>query len=63
MPSFAARWIAENETGRPEYEARRKAEREHPIEAVGAVLRGMMPFLDAVTIAPEPQAQRPGQAA
>ena len=34
--SFAARWIAENETGRPEYEARRKAEREHPIEAVGA---------------------------
>ena len=51
--SFAARWIAENETGRPEYEARRKAEREHPIEAVGAVLRGMMPFLDAVAVTPE----------
>jgi ketol-acid reductoisomerase len=51
--SFAARWIAENQTGRPEYEARRKAEREHPIEAVGAVLRGMMPFLDAVAVTPE----------
>jgi ketol-acid reductoisomerase len=51
--SFAAGWVAENETGRPEYEARRKEEREHPIEAVGARLRGMMPFLDAVSVTPE----------
>jgi ketol-acid reductoisomerase len=51
--SFAARWIAENETGRPAYEARRREEREHPIEAVGARLRAMMPFLDAVTVTPE----------
>ena len=36
-------------TSRP----RRKAEREHPIETVGAELRGMMPFLDAVAVTPE----------
>ena len=51
--SFAARWIAENETGRAGYEARRKEEREHPIEEVGARLRGMMPFLDAVSVTPD----------
>jgi ketol-acid reductoisomerase len=51
--SFAARWIAENETGRAEYEACRKEERELRIEEVGARLRGMMPFLDAVTVTPD----------
>ncbi|MBK8598601.1 MAG: ketol-acid reductoisomerase [Holophagales bacterium] len=61
--SFAARWIAENQTGRPEYEARRKAEREHPIEAVGAVLRGMMPFLDAVAVTPEGDVVKTSKAA
>jgi ketol-acid reductoisomerase len=30
--------------------AQRKAEQEHQIEQVGAELRGMMPFLDAVTV-------------
>mgnify|MGYP001767714622 CR=1 FL=1 len=51
--SFAARWIAENETGRATFDATRKAERGHVIEEVGAGLRSMMPFLDAVAVTPE----------
>jgi ketol-acid reductoisomerase len=47
---YAAGWIAENRTGRPWFEARRAAEREHPIERVGRDLRRMMPFLDAVEL-------------
>lgn len=46
--SFAKRWIAENEAGRPTMEARRREEAEHPIEAVGRRLRAMMPFVDPV---------------
>ncbi len=65
--SFAKRWIAENEGGRPEYERIRRAERDHPIEKVGAGLREMMPFLHAVTVTPEgdvkkAHAQHPAQA-
>ena len=44
--SFAKRWIAENAEGRPRFEARRIAEREHPIEDVGKRLRKMMTFVD-----------------
>jgi len=61
--TYARAWIAEDRAGRPSFSATRQAEQHHPIEEVGARLRAMMPFLDAVTIAPEPQAQRPGQAA
>ena len=43
--TYAKGWIAENERGRPWFEARRKEEREHPIEQVGRRLRDMMPFL------------------
>ena len=50
---FAKRWIAENESGLPEYTRIRDEEREHPIEAVGEQLRSMMPFLDPVTL-PKP---------
>jgi ketol-acid reductoisomerase len=50
--AFAKRWIAENEAGRPEFEKRRAAERELQLEKVGERLRGMMPFLDPVTIKP-----------
>ncbi len=50
--SFAKDWIAENEQGRPRFEAKRQAEREQPIERVGAQLRKMMPFLNPVTIKP-----------
>ncbi|HZS37744.1 MAG TPA: ketol-acid reductoisomerase [Polyangia bacterium] len=49
---FARRWIAENQEGRPRFDAERKRERELPIEKVGAELRRMIPFLDPVTIKP-----------
>ena len=49
---FAKRWIAENQEGRPRFEAARRSEREEPIEVVGAQLRRMMPFLDPVTVKP-----------
>ena len=44
--TFAKRWIAENEAGKPEYEARMKADLEHPIEEVGAKLRAQMDWLE-----------------
>ena len=50
--AFARRWIEENQTGRPTFNATRAAETEHPIEQVGIKLRAMMPFLDPVTIKP-----------
>jgi ketol-acid reductoisomerase len=49
---FAKKWIEENQNGRQQFEAIRQSEREQPIEQVGARLRKMMPFLDAVTIRP-----------
>ena len=42
---FAREWILENQAGRPVFNALRKAEKEHPIEEVGAKLRAMMPWL------------------
>ncbi len=43
---FANEWVAENKAGRPNFNARRKVERDLLIEKVGAELRSMMPFLD-----------------
>jgi len=48
--TFAARWIAENEAGRPEFERLREQDRDHQIEQVGAGLRAAMPFLNPVTV-------------
>jgi ketol-acid reductoisomerase len=48
---YAQAWIAENAAGRPWFEAKRREERAHVIEQVGARLRTMMPFLKPVTIA------------
>ncbi|TNF37815.1 MAG: ketol-acid reductoisomerase [Deltaproteobacteria bacterium] len=48
--TFATRWIAENKTGRPSFDATRAAEREQPIEQVGKKLRAMMTFVNAVEI-------------
>ena len=48
--SFAARWIAENESGRAEFERLRQAEHDHLIERVGARLRSQMAFLDPVVV-------------
>jgi len=53
--SYARKWIKENEEGRPWFKSTRKKEQEHPIEKVGAELRGMMPFLDPVTVRPDEQ--------
>jgi ketol-acid reductoisomerase len=65
---YAAGWIAENEKGRPWFNATREAERNLPIELVGARLRQLMPFLKpvptdataqtAVVAAPTPIAAR-----
>ena len=49
---FARDWIAENETGRPVFDARRRSEQDHQLETVGAELRKMMAFIDPVTIKP-----------
>jgi ketol-acid reductoisomerase len=51
--TFAKAWIAEHEQGRPTFNATRAKEQEHPIEEVGAKLRGMMPFLNPVTVKPD----------
>ncbi len=48
--TYARNWIAENESGREWFEAIRQREQEHPIERVGEQLRGMMKFLDPVTV-------------
>ena len=50
--AFAKAWIAEVASGSPNFKARRRAEQDQPIEAVGARLRSMMPFLDPVTVKP-----------
>jgi ketol-acid reductoisomerase len=50
---FAKKWIAENETGCPNFKAMRQQDRNHPIEIVGSKLRDMMPFLDPVKL-PQP---------
>jgi ketol-acid reductoisomerase len=49
---YARNWIEENENGRPWFNRQRAAERNHPIEQVGARLRELMPFLNPVRIAP-----------
>jgi ketol-acid reductoisomerase len=46
--TFARAWIAENASGREAFLAKRAAEREHPIEAVGRRLRAMMSSVEAV---------------
>ena len=48
--TYARRWIDEDKAGRPWFTAQRRQEQAHQIEQVGAELRRMMPFLDAVTL-------------
>jgi ketol-acid reductoisomerase len=47
---YAKGWITENQTGRHWFEERRRQERAHVIEKVGADLRALMPFLKPVTV-------------
>jgi len=49
---YAQAWIAENEKGRPWFDAQRAKEQTHLIEQVGAELRRMMPFVEPVEIKP-----------
>jgi ketol-acid reductoisomerase len=44
---YAKQFILEGQTGYPEMTARRRLNAEHPIEQVGAKLRGMMPWIKA----------------
>ena len=46
--TYARRWIAEDQQGRPWFNATRAREQEQQIEEVGARLRTMMPFLRPV---------------
>ncbi|MDQ3973571.1 MAG: ketol-acid reductoisomerase [Actinomycetota bacterium] len=43
--SFAREWILENQANRPLFNAHRRRQAEHPIEAVGRELRAMMSWL------------------
>jgi len=43
--TFAKDWILENQANQPLFKALRRRNAEHPIETVGAELRGMMPWL------------------
>ncbi|MFL5580315.1 MAG: ketol-acid reductoisomerase [Gemmatimonadaceae bacterium] len=52
--TFARRWIAENEAGRPRFQHDRLRDADHQIEEVGRRLRAMMPFV-------QPREVRPGQ--
>ena len=44
---FAKEWMLENAAGQPSFKALRRRAAEHPIEAVGERLRGMMPWIGA----------------
>jgi len=44
--TFARNWIAENEAGMPEFRRMMNEDLEHPIEKVGADLRGRMDWLE-----------------
>jgi ketol-acid reductoisomerase len=46
--TYARRWIAEDQKGRPWFNDTRDREQRHQIEEVGARLRAMMPFLRPV---------------
>ncbi len=45
---FARDWILENQAGQPMFKAMRAREKKLLLEEIGAKLRSMMPFLDAV---------------
>jgi len=45
--TFAKEWIEENKNGGKNFASLREKEKQHPIEIVGAQLRGMMSWLPA----------------
>ena len=44
---WAARFIADQDAGAPDFKARRAEAEQHPIEQVGRELRGMMPWVES----------------
>ena len=42
---FAKEWVLENQANRPEFNALKNLDKDHPIEITGAKLRAMMPWL------------------
>jgi len=58
--SFAKEWIEENKSGGKNFAALREKEKQHPIEIVGAKLRGMMSWLPKEAKKPAP-AEKPKQ--
>jgi len=50
--TYAKTWIAENEAGRPWFNAERRRQQEHLIEKVGMELRDLMPFVNPVKVKP-----------
>jgi len=54
---YAKGWIAENESGRAWFEAKRGTERALLVESVGRELRSKMPFLSPVTVPGKPTAE------
>jgi ketol-acid reductoisomerase len=50
--TYAQSWIEENKNGRPWFNEERRRQQDHLLEKVGADLRGMMPFVNPVTIRP-----------
>ncbi len=62
--SFAKEWLAENKSGRANFERLRQADKDHEIERVGARLRAMMPWSEeAKAAAARPAAQQPKEPA
>jgi ketol-acid reductoisomerase len=59
--AFAKEWIEENKKGGKKFAALREQEKQHPVEAVGAKLRGMMSWLEKdakkAGAAPKPEAK------
>lgn len=53
--TYARKWIAENEAGRPWFTAQRAKEQVQQLEEVGARLRSLMPFLNPVNVKPDGQ--------
>jgi ketol-acid reductoisomerase len=50
--TFATRWLAEHESGRPNFNAQRARDVDHQIERTGRELRRMMPFVEPKEIVP-----------
>jgi ketol-acid reductoisomerase len=50
--AFARQWIDEDRNGRPNFDAWRRRDADHPIEQVGRELRRMMPFVSPKEVTP-----------